>query len=533
MMETAYELTEKIFQNAQEFNCKTHYISNAPAVDALILETSRWFSILQGEEDENARTIKFFIWNIRISVMFALLPFNHDELGLMNQLKHIETLSRYFPLLKERMERLSEIVHFLIEKPTNLKREAVFQLLHEAKRGGRGVGLVAALTNGTTPGWSGRLVSEILSIAPRCELIMTRKSLVKKSYRQIILPSSGRNCPFFYELLYGCRAASLDIVAYKREGARTPEKRILPRGTSTKRVVQITPIVSPELLQPQDLQIDEWESRRFWESIRGSAIRETSGAGIGIDRQFLVKARLVLLADNTMVYLQDDKKMIELSDLMDNHMNMELSDSHFPRKQVDQLGRGDIIVLRTSGSGDYLIDVANSLMEADGKGQLRSIALDWKPVLLKALQEYGSEVIANLLKEKGHLLSNHNYIWMWSTLQVIRPQSKALFRDLISTLRELNYKLEGNSPEEIGDIKWEQMREIIHYHAMAGKKIRQLLLTQLRRIIEERIAITDCYHLTLPEVSAGELSICRVSRVDTETQEIPYYKIGTIIRLGE
>jgi len=530
-MGIAYEQTERIFQNARKFIFNTHRISDAPAVDELIRETGRLFSILQGEEDESAKTIRLNIWKLRASVIFALLPFDHDDLELMEQLSFIKTFPEYFPLLRESTERLSEIVNYLVKNPQNHKRGQVFQLLKESESGGDGVGIVAALTRGTTPGWSGCLVPEIQSIAPHSQMLMTRKILEKNTYRQIILSSSGRSCSFFYELLYGCRTARLDLVAYKGEGSLLPAKRSLPRGTVTTKAIQGIPKpLSPETSEPQGMQIDEWEKKLFWETIRGSAIDKPSCQGTEKDNHFLVKARLVLLADHTKVYLRDDTRIIEVSDIIDGHTG--ILGGHFPRKQVNQLREGDLVVLRTTGSGDYLIDVANFLMKADGQDKLCNSALDWKPVLKKALHEFGSEKIAHCLEEKGHIIRSHRYIWMWTTPVVIRPHSKELFCDLISILQEFDYDF-GDNSAGFADSRWVMMQEIIHYHMMAGQRIRKLLLARLCHIIEQGIAITDRYHLTLSEVSAGELSICRVAGVDTLTLDIPYNRVGVIMKLGD
>jgi len=50
-------------------------------------------------------------------------------------------------------------------------------------------------------------------------------------------------------------------------------------------------------------------------------------------------------------------------------------------------------------------------------------------------------------------------------------------------------------------------------------------------MIHDRVIITDSYHLSLPGLSAGEISVFRVAAVDTESVEIPYHHAGVITPL--
>lgn len=531
-MAMLFELADRIFRNARHFKVLCHQIPDFAPVDELIRETGQCFSALKDAEDDYATTIRSKVWRLRATVVFTLLPFNSQDLKLKEQLESIRVETRYVPFLKDRMEQLTKIVEFLLDNPGNPKREKVFELLREREDGGAGVGLVNVLARGPTPGWSNRLVIEIRKVAPHCELISSNKTLKYSTYGQIILPSNGRLSPLFYDLYHACRTVRLDMVPYKREGIKAPHRKFLPKGTLSKISVPKTPGRLPhDGLNSQDDQVDEWIQRRFWESIRGVLGRGSLPEGQGGDRQFLVRARVLVLANNTKVYLREGMKVIEISDLIDGRLSVEECGMRFPRRRVDQLRDGDLIVLRTSGSGDYLIDVADALMKADGKGTLRASALDWKPVLQKALEKHGSEEVARLLKKNGHSLSNHRYVWMWTTVHVIKPKSESCFRELMAILHDLGYGLGHKDPVEIAGSRWKRMKEIIRYHGMAGQRIRQSLLARLREIIEKGVVITDSYRLTLPDVSAGEMCVFRVAGVDPETIEIPYHQAGVIMDL--
>jgi hypothetical protein len=524
------ELAQMIFQNARNFSIQCYTISDYPPVEELIKETGKWFSELENEDDDAFRSIRMKVWRVRASVIYSLLPFDSKELGIAEQLWSLQREVVYVPFLQERIDRLTKILRFLLETPGNPKREKVFELLRTCPDKGCGTGIVVSLIRGATPGWSKTVADEIVNIAPECEFIQGSRALKRKTYQQLILPANGRLSPVVADLYHGCRTERLDIVIYKREGVYTPRKRSLPKGTYVKRKpLKLLPAAEYQEQLFSETQLDEWAQRRFWESLREHLPGGMSSADQ--DREFFIKARIVILTDNRKVCLREDMHVIEISELVEGQTDFETSGKRYPRRRVDQLKEGDLIVLRTSGSGEYLVDFANELMEADGKGNLRAKALDWKPLLRQAVLVHGSERIAQLLTAKGHNIGNHRYIWMWTTDLVIRPQSQPLFLDLMNILSSLGFGLKEGDPFAAATKRWKKMKEIIRYHVTAGQRIRLSLLDRLRNMIKDRLVITDSYHLSLPGLSAGEISVVRVAAVDSVSIDIPYHQAGVITPL--
>jgi len=522
-----FDLADRIFQNAQNFKILCHWL-DFPPMDELIKETRLWFATLGQEEDTISLRRK--IWLLRSTAILALLPFDSEDLGFNQQILSIKREAAYIPYLEERQERLENLIQFLVENPDNPKRRKVFQLLQESWIQGIKVGLVYAVTRGSLPGWSEKLIRELQELAPGKELIepiSSPKVLRAGTYKQIIFPANGSLSPLLMDVYHGCRTQRLDVVAYKKEGIKVPQRLTLPKGT----LIKIRPVRTlEELQQTTSDPVDEWAQRRFWESIRALEAKVDIPPSVKGDHEITVEARLVLLSNNKKVYLRDDLSVIEISDLVAGLESLEDYGKKLPRKIVNQLEVGDLIVLRTSGSGDYLYDVANSLLEADGKRRLRDEALDWKPVLKQAIKIHGTEAIFIRLKNRGHeLKTNHRYIGLWTTDVVIGPKSESRFRNLISIIYELGYKVGNSDQVTAASTRWQKMKEIIRYHGKAGRKIRQDLLKELRRMIESGVIITDSYSLTIPDVSAGELSVFRVAGIDPEAVEIPYYQTGLIM----
>jgi len=530
-----FDITNRLFSNAGKFKVNVHRLTRYDPVDELIRQTGMCFNDLGSEEDDYVINLRRGIWKLRSSVVFSLMPFNSKGLRLLDQMSDLLKVIEYVPYLLERIDKISEIVNFLLENPMNPKRDTVLSILNDTYFGPYKIGLVTNLARGPVPGWTEETYQDIKQNAPNVKLISSPKIFKSSILNKLVLPAGGNLCPYIYSLYFSYRSRSLDIVVYDREYIKSPKKRYLPQKscfpsrtnvvtfTDRDRRGDITEAISKE---------EENAQRIFWDYIRSSVLKDNYDK-TDHSNEFLIESRLILLENNKKVYLRDDLYVIEISDYIDGVINIEEQGKRFPRRQVKRLEYGDLIVLRTSGSGDYLYEVADNLMRADSRRELREKALDWKALLKKALETKGSEYFFNKLKNKGHKLSVHQYIWTWSTVFVIRPHSKELFTDLIMILYNLGYYPSKINPAKLAEKRWNQMKDIIRYHITAGHRIRKSLLSKLRSLIKRGITITDHYNLTLSEEGAGKMSVFRVAGTDTKTIQIPYTKVGVIMKLDD
>lgn len=520
--------TSKIFENAINFNIVHHKVDSY-VVDEFIAESGRWFSLLNDDDDDATRQIRLKLWNLRSSVLESLLDYNSNELKLKINFQELHLISQYNPNLGERLKTLSGIVNFMLDNPENPKKEAVFKILNDSEDRGKGMAIVVSSSRMSVFQINQQLIKDIKQLAPKCKLILNRRMLLENVLNKIIIPTGGRYCPFINELYFGYLSSRLDIITYHKERVLRPERAPLPVGSiSLSGMVQPSSVYE-EQTDENEVRVDTWVQKQFWESIRGSTQDQLSSAINEKDRSFYVKSRLILLAGGCKTFLQDDTKIIEISDLIEGRTDIQQIGKKYPRRMVNQLREGDLIVLRTSGSGDYLLDVSKALMLKAGQNDLHETALAWKKMLKHGLEIYGSERIALELAKKGFKLNNHKYIWMWTTEQVIRPQSIHMFYELIAVLEDLDCSDEIPEPLKMVDMWWKQMKDIVRFHMKAGQEIRNALLQRLAGMIQDNIIITDACRLSLPDVNAGEMSIFRVTGVDSQTIDIPYYHTGTIV----
>lgn len=531
-----------IFRNSRSFVLNHKKISAFQPIRDIRQRVFNIFNMLRDVEDDHSREIKIRAWKLLATIELSILPFDNEDLLLDKQLDALATEVIYFPALAETYQQLRSIIEWLQSNPDNPKRKALHIKLGGFPQNSK-VGVISRLTRGgIVAGWGDNTFRELRNIHRDCELLHTASSLKENLYDCIILPSAGGACPLRKQLFSTYVSREVFMIYYDREKRVTPEKRGLMPGSFSMKGVRGKDVFPPSTPVDVTWSVDNWVDGTYWQRLRDAYARSTTDSG----REFLVRARLVTLGDSKTTVLREDHRIIEISDLIEGRSNIEEFGKKFPRKSVRELKVGHLIVMRTSGSGDILEDVARALMEKDGQTALLTSALDWKIHLKQAFEECrrnvshpiarnidGTLLIAEKLADMGHPIRDPNYMWIWTTAYVIRPESKGLFIDLIHVLHELGCDFPVADPLEYAQEKWSQMDTLVKYRMKAGRKIRELLLSRLREVIERGAVIGNEYHLSLVGADGGELTIFRVSGVDSEQMSVPYSRTGVICEVKE
>jgi len=513
----------KIFLNAENRQHKLHRLPTPGPIKAILSDTGTCFSLLKDEDDESVKTLKCFLWNLRQSVILGLLPFDSEHLGLQKLISELNDVKRYYPTVIGNIDGIIRATQFLLENPFNPKRERVFALLKECDLSRETHALVSLLSGGSVLGWGDVLNKEINNVSPGCLIISSRKALLSNAYDRIIIPSGGKSSPILNELLNCSYGEVTESVAYDREYIVSPRENMLSVGSKTFRTGK-EPSSEINTQEGQD-SISDWEKRGYWESFRSRyGIKEISDSNL----QHVVKARLIILPGNKIVYLRDDSKVINLMGVIGEGVSYIRQIRKFPRTLVGDLCEGDLIVLRTSGSGDYLLDVVDMLIRKSGCYDLKEIALGWKSHLSEALRKEGPLKVFNYLKDKGHDFCSPMYLWEWTTNHVIGPANDSKFFELVAILDDLGYLPEGTDVVQYAEEKWSAMKELKRFHQRAGAYIRKELMDEIKRVLESGAPIGDSLSLNLKGVSSGTLSVFRVVAVDPEPRMLPYSEVGVI-----
>ena len=478
-----FDLSTRVFANSTRFEINVHKLTGFSPVQELVREANGCLADLKDTDDDGSVRLKWLIWDMRQSILLSIIPFDDDALGVRERISELVKRAEYFPGLKQKILKIEMITEYLLASPDNPKGEKVLELMTDFVKASKEYGLVTMLARGRVAGWSDDIYRNIKVDYPDCHLIASRKVLHTVALDKLILPSDGKYSPIMYDIVYGGRTESLEIVSYDCEYVRIPQRKTLP-DSSYKRASSWARKKLPLPEQPiEESSIAELDISKYWEIMRGSNVVPEDHENYN---QYRVKARLVMLPNHQRIFIKEDRKVVELSDIVENRIGIGEIGQKFPRIYAKELDAGDLILLRTSGSGEYLIDMADSLMSADGKSELRRQALEWKPILHKALSEKGTKQVLSLLEKKGHKLSSHNYLWAWTTEDVISPESISAFYELVAILDDLDYLPEGDDPVKLAEEKWNMMKEIKKYHLKAGAHIRRLLLDELKNIIRAR-----------------------------------------------
>lgn len=523
-MESLLQLVEHRFRNAECFRVKRYLLPRFQPIDSLVAETGRWFSAL-GDDEDNTVDLKRGLWRLRAAAQLTLLPYAAPEVLLAHEAQGIVEFARYYPTLAPRIEVFSTMVEGLLGSQENPKREAVFKLVGECLSAGEKVALVAALTRGKVPGWPQSAVDELKGVFPQLHVVTSFGGLEKDTFDRIVVPGSGRLCSFFDDLHGGGYSSRLSIIAYVSEGVRLAGVRSLPSATFSRRTaVPADVLVQEPAPEPGVAAGDAWVQERFWQSARADA-----ELGVSEERETFVSARLVILANAWSAFLENESKILEVSDVLENG-GVEGGEfvQKLPRRSVQDLRPGHLIALRTTRSGGYLVSLADALLRAAKRPKLRIEALEWKGYLLEAVQRYGTARINAILAADKHGMVNHRYMEIWTTDRVIRPESKAVFECLMAALSSLGCLPAGADSARLAKDYWAKMDELLHYHHVAGSRIRDALLGRLRAMIRSGEHIGDQFSITLEGLDAGELSLYRVTDVDTQVLEVPYTQIEVL-----
>ena len=338
-----------------------------------------------------------------------------------------------------------------------------------------------------------------------------------------IIPGNPWFAPagLLFDLLYGGRTSDIVVVTYRAERASLPTPRRLPHDTHFPAPSGQSRQL-PEASQPdEEIQLDRWAHESFWSSIHAqhTDVAPTS------DKDVTVDARFVLFADGSGAFLPADGRVVEVSALFETGASFDITEDKLPRTSVRDLEEGDLVMLRLTGSGDYLDDVADSLIEKAGEAGLRGRALQWKDRLHEVIKRHGEGVVAMKVRGLGVRLRSPQYLWAWAGDAVMAPQDRQTFHSLIATIWQLGSRESGDEAAAYADARWDDMERLKAYHHKAGVAIRAALLTRVRGLVAERRRIDSVESIELPGVAAGRIGLLRVSAVDNKSRRVPMSRL--------
>lgn len=472
-------------------------------------------------DDEVQKRVARAIWLLRSTISQTLLAFDDPRLEIGSILEIIEGDVRNLPSIALEVDALAGMVTTVITSSKNPKREALLELLAQHSEDGGITGIFAGIQGSKTPGWPASLSAAADFPAGDCIVFRTRRDVARTVFARLVIPGTLQFAarPLVMDLLHGGQASNVTIFAYGRERVQVPEPIALPHDSTFKMYLRDAQQLSVTLWDgdADAGKLDEWANDSFWAEARA---RHSAVAPLS-ERDLMVPARFVLFADGSGSFLPSDKSVVEIADFFDREHSVQADLDRLPRKAVRDLEERDLVMLRLAGSGDYVDEVADRLMEAEGLANLRSDAVEWKSALFDALKRYGEGAIAKALRDTGVKLRSAAYLWTWAGDAVIAPQDFETFQALMVTLERVGLSFEGRSAADYSVAMWSAMERLKTFQHKAGVEIRRALLDRVRALVTEGHHIDTVESIQLPGLKAGRMGLLRVAAADYVSVDIP------------
>ncbi len=306
-------------------------------------------------------------------------------------------------------------------------------------------------------------------------------------YDSLILLGGAQWFPDF--LFSSPRAPVISVVAY-RWFARRWSPRVTLLGTRAK----TAPVEEP--LPIDDLEI---QSESLFPEIDWVEIERRGRGALGPDTKEEtldeVEARLFTLHGGYAVFLEAHEGATSLVIDPDHPLK-----SRVRRIRTDDIQLGMYILLRTEGGGDYIMPVADGILQQRAFAY-RSAQREWKAELRKVVQREGLPRVAQRLRELGANRAEEGNIRHWMSERSIATHEKRDFSAVMNLIR---------LDEKAAERCWGMMRAIRAAHLRAGMAIRRRLLEQVRATDADRLAGEERIDFVLPEAEGGKLSGFRV-----------------------
>jgi hypothetical protein len=489
-------------------HCKVRYLQ-IPLPEVAALQRTMWamYRELEGD-DSRLRAWKGTLWKMGATAIHTLLPFQTESISLASLTSALVNDPMLPPAGREIAPSLSRAMRDLLRVEENPKWNAICDIASDCRSKRWQVAVLSSVTRRPkVEGWPEQATDLLVRGRPPIQFISAIPEIENQTLDVIVIPSGGRYIgdSLLSELRWGGHASELVFVAYDSEKFRHPVRPMWHTG----RVVgqPVAELEPPEPKNTLGSEVAPEQPRWRWRSTPGSL-------ALPDDRDLEIAARCILFEEDECTCLPASGRVIEVADLL-AHSGDGADADHLPRKEIADLEVGDVIVMRRSGAGDYLDEVADDLMRRANESGLRRRTVEWKAPLQEMLRRLGPEAALQHLNRQGFTLeAGGGYLASYVSDVVIGPGTQERFASLIKGLAADGYITVTPLSQVIAD-QWQVVQDIRRYQRQAGASIRRELLQELNariragdRLVGRPIAISG--------VQAGELTLLRIVDIDPE-----------------
>jgi hypothetical protein len=430
------------------------------------------------------------------------LPVNHpahDVPGVADAVvPRLRQCRHTAPVLEHQAESLAELLEHLSacgDDPLgDAAREATDGLLS---------GVVLLLADG-------RLSDPVAEAFPQSRVLTAPQLLRTQAVRAIAI---GPSAWFPPAIVRAPRAEHLTFAYFGWLRDRDPEPDLLVGSPSRVRSAIAKPPARSasrvSLPTGADSDAAEWLPRIEWNVVTRVA-RRNAGFGYGEP----VPAQLFVLVSGDGVYLDvKDGAQAYIAELED-----EINVRQVP---VSSLREGTFLIVRTAGEGDYIHELADSLLGARA-ADLRLLQARWKQKLAHELELYGARAVCSRLTRLGAPRAREENVRRWASPDSIRPNDARDFAAIC--------ELVGEPAEEL----WKAMSVIFAAHLQAGNEVRKLLVEEIRRADSADLLRRGWSDYNVESIEGeGALRVARIAGRAPDILDVPRSRLRKPFKVSE
>ena len=272
--------------------------------------------------------------------------------------------------------------------------------------------------------------------------------------------------------------------------------------------------------------VEEHETSSHWDEVDAGSLLDivdkVSSVAASLDSEGQgeyenIEAACVFLEDDWAVFIEASEGATTL--VIDPD---EDTDNRISRTLIRNIQPGMFVLVRTSGSGDYIVPIADKIM-GDLAGKAREYQKHWKELLRNYIRTRGLfETCIDLLDLGSEIASEVN-VRNWMSPRSIRTKNR---KDFVAIMELVGLKSEAGE-------YWNMMSQINKAHLKAGFEIRDILLDQVRDLNMEILQKQGKMDFKLSDGDEGGLTAFRIESVLKETVQVPYSRIGQPFKLED
>lgn len=352
------------------------------------------------------------------------------------------------------------------------------------------------------------------------EVVNTHHLRGDECYDNLIVPGAAGWYPNY--VFTAARASEVHIICPRwiRDGWRH-EPAFLSTGGEDRPSSSLAPVeqrVSPgdqveAIVVDDSVNADEMLPKVDFDAL----LREYARQHGSEPEQEVVDATLFILEGNTAVFIDtaDRAKILTIDPEGAPAAGKQTGTSRLKKLLATYVEPGTYILLRTSGSGDYIIPLADKILGTSAE-RIRGCQSHWKALLREAVSRTDLIRVSLELIDLGSERADENNVRTWMSSRNISPGQRRDFEAIM--------KLTGL--EEKTAEYWANTRALLKAHMKAGFHIRKLLLKQVADADLDELEAAGQMSFEIPGSDAGSLTAYRVLSISDKQYKVLATHIG-------